>query len=234
MIKGKKILAIIPARGGSKGLIGKNLRLLGGFPLLYWTIKAAKGSSYIDRLILSSEDEKIISTAKKYGCQSPFCRPPELARDDTPGIEPILHALGIISGYDYIIVLQPTSPLRLAEDIDACLTRCISAKANCCVSVTETGKPPFWTYLLDKRHRLLPIIKNDKKYVRRQDMPKTYQLNGAVYVAKVEWLKKHKTFLTDETIAYVMPAERSIDIDSEFDLSLCEHLLSKGPSARGS
>jgi len=146
-------------------------------------------------------------------------------------MDPILHALKLIMGYDYIIVLQPTSPLRLAEDIDACITHCISAKANCCVSVTETGKPPFWTYLLDKNQRLSPLIKDGKKYIRRQDMPKTYQLNGAVYIAKVEWLKKNKTFIANGVTASIMPNERSIDIDSEYDLSLCEYLLSKGTSA---
>lgn len=116
-----KILAIIPARGGSKGVPRKNIRDLAGKPLIAWTIEEAKKSKYITRLILSSEDEEIIEAAKKYGCEVPFVRPIELAQDNTPGIEPVLHAIEKCPGYDYVLLLQPTSPLRTVEDIDGCI-----------------------------------------------------------------------------------------------------------------
>jgi CMP-N,N'-diacetyllegionaminic acid synthase len=115
MINGKTILGIIPARGGSKGIPRKNLIIFGGKPLMAWTIEAGLQSHYIDRLILSSEDEEIIAVAREWGCEVPFIRPAELSRDDTPGIEPVIHAIKTLkTSYDYIILLQPTSPLRSA------------------------------------------------------------------------------------------------------------------------
>ncbi len=113
MIAGKTVLAIIPARGGSKGVPRKNIRLLAGKPLIVWTIDEAKKSKYIDRFILSSEDDEIIKIAREYGCEVPFKRPIELAQDDTPGIEPVIHAINTLEDkYDYVVLLQPTSPLR--------------------------------------------------------------------------------------------------------------------------
>ncbi|MEH2097772.1 acylneuraminate cytidylyltransferase family protein, partial [Nostoc sp.] len=121
MIHGKKVLAIIPARGGSKAVPRKNIREIGGKPLIAWTIEEAKKSQYIDRLILSSEDDEIISIAQKWGCEIAFKRPVELAQDDTPGIAPVLHALNQLPIYDYVVLLQPTSPLRQVIDIDGCI-----------------------------------------------------------------------------------------------------------------
>ena len=126
MLNGKTILAIIPARGGSKGIPRKNIKPLAGKPLIAWTIEEAKKSKYIDRLILSSEDEEIIRIAKKWGCEVPFVRPKEFAEDETSGIEPILHAIETLSEkYDYVCLLQPTSPLRTVNDIDGCIKKCI-------------------------------------------------------------------------------------------------------------
>jgi len=223
MINGKSVLAIIPARGGSKGVPRKNIRDLAGKPLIAWTIEAAKASQYIDRLVLSSDDAEIIGVAQAHGCEAPFVRPAELARDETPGIDPILHALQALPGYDYVVLLQPTSPLRTGEDIDGCLARCEEKNAPACVSVTEPDHHPQWMYTLDNRETLQPI--SEQRAVRRQDLPEVYALNGAVYVARTKWLNETHSFLGTGALGYVMPAYRSIDIDTEQDLAMASCLM---------
>lgn len=219
-----KILAIIPARGGSKGVPRKNIRDLAGKPLIAWTIEEAKKSRYIDRLILSSEDDEIIEVAKQCGCEVPFKRPIELAQDETPGIEPVLHAIEQCPGYDYVVLLQPTSPLRTVEDIDGCIEKLISSGKDFYVSVTESDKSPYWMYTVNQSNMKVLIDRN-KLITRRQDLPKVYNLNGALYVGKVELLYKKKSFLTEGTQAYIMPRERSYDIDSEMDFKICNYLM---------
>ncbi|MPL68885.1 CMP-N,N'-diacetyllegionaminic acid synthase [bioreactor metagenome] len=222
MIGGKSVLAIIPARGGSKGVPRKNIRDLAGKPLIAWTIDEAKKSKYIDRLILSSEDEEIINVVKRYGCEVPFVRPQELAADDTPGIEPVLHAMKMMPRYDYIVLLQVTSPMRTVEDIDGCIERCIEQQADSCVSVTEVEKSPYWMYKLDERGKMRPLLKKEDQYYRRQNLPKVYELNGAVYVSDSEYLEQEKSFVTEDTIGYEMSKKHSIDIDTEMDLRIVE------------
>lgn len=223
MINGKSVLAIIPARGGSKGVPRKNIRDLAGKPLIAWTIEAARKSVYIDRVILSSDDPEIIDVAKSWGCDVPFIRPAELARDETPGIDPVIHALEKLPGYDYAVLLQPTSPLRITEDIDASIARCEESGAPACVSVTEPAHHPHWMYTLNGTGVLRPLA--EERGLRRQDLPPVYALNGATYVAQVPWLVKSRTFLGVETHAYVMPPCRSIDIDTEQDLIVAACLL---------
>ena len=224
MIGNKKVLAVIPARGGSKGLPNKNLQQLGGKPLLVWTIEAANQSKYIDRLILSSEDPTIIATAKAHHCEVPFIRPRELAADETSGVAPILHALQQLPNYDYVVVLQVTSPLRSAVDIDGAIAHCENEQAPACVSVVAVKKNPYWMYTLSDNRRLVPLL-GGKQYLRRQELPAVYCLNGAVYVARSEFLQQQQTFLTSETVAFPMPEERSVDIDRALDLSLAEQLI---------
>ncbi len=229
MIFGKSVLAIIPARGGSKGLPRKNIRIAAGKPLIAWSILEAQKSKYIDRLILSSEDEEIISIARQWKCDVPFIRPAELATDHISGIEPVLHAIGSLEEkYDYVVLLQPTSPLRIAEDIDGCIQRCVLKDSPVCVTVTEPDKSPYWMFSIeDNSERMVPFIKQKNIVLLRQNLKKLYALNGSVYVARIDWLLKIKKFITDETIAYVMPKERSIDIDTELDFTFCEFLLAK-------
>ncbi|HHY22121.1 MAG TPA: acylneuraminate cytidylyltransferase family protein [Bacilli bacterium] len=227
MIKGKTVLAIIPARGGSKGVPRKNIRDLAGKPLIAWTIDEAKKSKFIDRLILSSEDEEIIEVAKSYGCEVPFVRPRHLAEDTTPGIEPVLHAIKEVEGYDYVMLLQPTSPLRTVEDIDRCIEKIIKFNDPACVSVAEPDTSPYWMYTLNCNDQIKPLIPQDTVAVRRQELPTVYSLNGAVYIAKTDWLRHTKSFLTEETIAYIMPRERSYDIDTEEDFQWCEWVVKK-------
>jgi len=224
MIEGKTILAVIPARGGSKGLPRKNIRLLACKPLIAWTIEAAKKSKFIDRLILSSEDEEIISVAKAYGCEVPFIRPQELAEDDTPGISPLLHAIeNLHESYDYVILLQPTSPLRSAESIDRCVEFFVQRKARFCVSVTEADKTPYWMYTINN-NLLKPFIISET-YNRRQDIPKTYVLNGAIYIAETKSLIIEESFLNENTIGFLMVKSESVDIDTESDFLFAEFMI---------
>lgn len=221
MIDGKRVLGVIPARGGSKGIPGKNIFMIGGKPLIAWTIDAALESKYIDRLILSSDDDEIINVAKTLGCEVPFKRDMQLAADDTPGVDVVIDALNRCSGYDYVVLLQPTSPLRTTEDIDTSLEYCIQNNAPACVSVCKSQHSPYWMFTLDKSKHMTPLL-SENIPACRQSLPSVYVLNGAVYIARVEWLIDKKTFIASQTIAYEMLEERSIDIDTEFDMKMLE------------
>lgn len=228
MIAGKSVLGLIPARGGSKGVPRKNIRDVAGKPLIAWTIEEARKSKYIDRLILSSEDADIIKVAREWGCDVPFVRPQNLADDTTPGIDPVLHALDILPGYDIVVLLQPTSPLRSVADIDNCIEQCVALKACSCVSVCEADKSPYWMFRLDESRRMTPVIDSVSRDSRRQELPKVYALNGAVYVSRAKCLQENKTFVTGKTVAYIMPKERSIDIDTEIDLICLQAIIAEG------
>lgn len=229
MIAGKRVLAIIPARGGSKGIPRKNIRDLVGKPLIAWSIEEAKKSTCIDRLILSSDDVEIIAVARQWGCDVPFVRPTEFAQDDTPGILPVLHAIETLAAqgerYDYVILLQPTSPLRRVEDIDGCLRQCLEKSAPACVSVTEAEESPYWMFQINQKGGMTPLMKTVKPILRRQDAPPVYRLNGAVYVAQCDWLLQIQSFIHPDTIAFIMPPESSLDIDREIDFILAEYTM---------
>ncbi|MFD2411806.1 acylneuraminate cytidylyltransferase family protein [Paenibacillus rhizoplanae] len=227
MIDNRKVLAIIPARGGSKGIPRKNIKQLAGKPLIAWTIEEAKKSRYIDRLILSSEDSEIIEIAGAYGCEAPFVRPKELSEDITPGIAPVLHAITQLPDFDYVVLLQPTSPLRLIDDIDGCIEHMVNIGAPACVSVTKPDKSPYWMYTLKENCEMKQLIEQSESITRRQELPEVYALNGAVYVADVEWLLNSGSFLEKETVAYEMSKGCSYDIDTEEDFFIIEYLLSK-------
>lgn len=227
MIENKSVLAIIPARGGSKGVPHKNIREVAGKPLIGWTIEEAKKSGFIDRLVVSTDDLEIADIAIRWGGEVPFLRPVELARDDSSGIAPVIHMLTTIQrSYDLVVLLQPTSPLRTAEDIDGAIALMVNQKAKACVSVVEPDKSPYWMYSLDGAGHLVSLLKGD--YACRQDIPPIYALNGAVYVAEVSWLLTKQVFISDETVAYIMPKDRSIDIDTETDIAISNIILSGG------
>ncbi|WP_306534962.1 cytidylyltransferase domain-containing protein [Geobacter sp.] len=224
MINGKTVLAIIPARGGSKGVPRKNIREVAQKPMIAWTIEEAKNSRYIDRLIVSTDDQEIADVALKWNCEVPFLRPKELGLDDTPGIVPVLHALNALpERYDLVVLLQPTSPLRSIEDIDSCIRLITETEAKSCVSVVEPDKSPYWMYKIDDTGTLVPLFSGE--WGRRQDLPQVYALNGAVYVAETDWLLSGNGLVTDKTVAYRMPKERSLDIDTESDLSYFEVVI---------
>lgn len=224
-----EILAIIPARGGSKGVPKKNIRPLAGKPLIAYSIEQAKESKYISRVIVSTESEEIAEVARKWGAEV-IKRPEELARDETPTIDVIIHVLDYLKKEEkyipnIVVLLQPTSPLRTSEDIDGAIELFLNAQ-DCLslVSVTEFDHPPFWAMKIEDNF-LKPLFCEKYFRMRRQDLPKAYKPNGAVFISTPRVLYEYRTFYTPKTIAYVMPPERSIDIDTEFDFLLAEFLL---------
>ncbi|EAR23504.1 acylneuraminate cytidylyltransferase family protein [Nitrococcus mobilis] len=224
-----RILGIIPARGGSKGVPRKNVRCVAGKPLIGYTIEAAQGASRLSRVVVSTEDAEISAVARACGVEV-LPRPVDLAADDTPGIAPVLHAMEQMSEYDYVVLLQPTSPLRTALDIDAAIETCMSAQAPACVSVSEAAQSPYWMFRIEAGGKMQPLLSaSADEYSRRQNVPPAYALNGAVYVAVTDWLRERQTFLTSETVAYTMPQERSLDIDSEWDFLIFGLVLEKKP-----
>lgn len=224
MIQDKKVLGVIPARGGSKGVPRKNIRKVAGKPLIAYTIEVALHSRYLDKIIVSSEDAEILEVAKEWGSEF-LVRPAEFAQDDTPSIDPVLHTIENYPGYDYVVVLQPTSPLRTTQDIDTAINHCLLLKAPSCVSVCESQETPYWMFTLGPDMKLAPLIPAQLPS-RRQYLPQAYLLNGAVYVAEIEWLVLKRDFISDQTVAYVMPIERSLDIDTQIDLDVLIRLLS--------
>lgn len=226
MYKELRILAVIPARGGSKGVPRKNVRLLAGKPLIAWTIEQAIESHYIDRVIVSSEDEEICQVAKDSGAEVPFVRPAELATDTASGVDVLCHAVeNSGSDYDYVVLLQPTSPLRVSTDIDEAIQRCIGKNVTSVVSVAEASKSPYWMYQMQSGGELTPFVENAAS--NRQQLPQAYALNGAVYVLEVAALLGNRKIIDAQTLGYVMPAERSYDIDSETDFLVCDFLKTR-------
>jgi len=225
MFKEKKILAIIIARGGSKGVPRKNIKIAGGKPLLAWMFEAAKQSKYIDRLILSSDDSEIISVAKKIGCDAPFVRPLEFSQDKSSVSDVVIHALNEIKGFDYVMMLQPTSPLTITEDIDGCIDFFINSKAKSIVSVAEPQKNPYWAFTMEEENKLVPVFGQKYFNQQRQELPMVYIPTGAFYMAQSKWFLENKSFYTDATLGYLIPTERSLDIDSELDFKVFEAII---------
>ena len=224
----RNVLAVIPARGGSKGIPRKNVRLLCGKPLITYTIETALRSKLIDRVVVSTEDEEIAKVSKKHGAEV-ISRPLELAQDDTPSLPVYQHAIKHLEKMedyrpDIIVILQPTSPLRIVDDIDRAIEEFLKGSYHSIASVCEVEHPPHWMYTL-AGERLKPLIEEGKNVVRRQDAPKMYRLNGAVYVTSRDIKMKENRMSGRDTRAYIMPLERSIDIDTELDFKLAELLM---------
>jgi CMP-N-acetylneuraminic acid synthetase len=220
------VLGLIPARGGSKGIPRKNVRTIAGKPLIAWTIEAALASERLDRVVVTTDDHEIADVAAAYGADVPFMRPAKLACDETPGIEPVLHAIQMLPGFDRIALLQPTSPLRVVADIEAAVA--MAEEAASVVSVTE-ARHEGWIFPMDASG-LLEIGDGDLA-TRRQDMARRYALNGAIYVATVRAIRENRSFLAPGVLGYTMPAERSIDIDDWLDWQTAEMLLSRRASS---
>ena len=222
----KNILAIIPARGGSKGIPGKNIIDLEGMPLINWTIQAAKESKYISEIFVSTDDLKIKHVVEKCGIKIRNLRSKTLAKDNTLSIDVVLDILTFpeFANVEYVCMLQPTSPLRNSVHIDEAFDKFFNLKALCCVSVCENEFSPFWSFEI-KDNRLKSLFPNNSIPLRRQELPRTYSLNGAIYIAKVDWLIKNKTFLSDQTFAYIMHKNDSIDIDDFEDLEKAAVLI---------
>lgn len=223
-----KIVAIIPARGGSKGIPQKNLHKVAGKPLIAWTIESAMASKLIDTVIVSSDDEQILDFSKTYNAVINIKRPVELATDNAP-TEPVLrHALDELKTeeeHEYLVLLQPTSPLRDVNDIDNAITTLLESEATSLISVTQPDHHPLKSFVKDDEGYLKGLVNNQFPFMPRQELPETYQPNGAIYIVEVkEFLKNNKLF-TSRTIAYNMSSERSIDIDSLEDVIKIENQL---------
>jgi CMP-N,N'-diacetyllegionaminic acid synthase len=228
MIDNRNILALIPARGGSKGVPGKNIREVGGKPMIAWTIEAARRSRYLDRLILSSDDKKIIDVARAYDCEAPFVRPADLATDRADSMSVVRHAIAAMpERYDFLVLLQVTSPMRATEDIDRAIELCHSTGAPACISICEPDKSPYWMVEMDGGQALPSLFPPDRIPDRRQDAPPVFAMNGAVYVGRTERLAAGENFMTAGTVGYLMPKERSLDIDTEIDLKIANFLLNE-------
>lgn len=215
-----KIIAIIPARGGSKGIPRKNLVDFSGKPLMQWSIEAALKSNYITDVIVSSDDDEILNKAQKNKEVLAIKRPIEFARDNSK-TEPVLtHVLESLKDtkFDYLILLQPTSPLRTSKDIDFAFEKILKSEATSLISVCELEHHPYKSFNIDEKGYLQGIINNDYPFFPRQELPKTYRANGAIYIIKVNDFLKKKSLLTDKTIHFEMTIESSLDIDTLEDL----------------
>ena len=226
-MKNHKILSLIPARGGSKSINKKNIKDLNGKPLISWTIKAALNSKYINTTVVSTDDTEIAQISESLGAKVPFIRPNSLAGDSITRNEVVLHALKLLEGYDYIILLQPTSPLRETYHIDEAFELMIKLNGRSCVSVSEQHPSPLWSYKLSQEDKLIPF-ENSDILTRRQMLPKYYSLNGAIYICEIAHFLSSKSidpFITSETVAYKMHPKYSIDLDELWQWKLAEVLL---------
>ncbi len=227
MYKGKSFLAIIPARGGSKGLPRKNILDLNGLPVISHTILAAKQSKYIDRVLVTSEDVEILDISQAAGAEI-IERPVELASDTATTIDTVVHAIKKSEKvYDYIVLLQPTSPLRVEKHIDEAIELLKTKKADAVVSVCKMEHSPLWSNTLDSSLSMNGFIKNSVYNKRRQDMEDYYRLNGAIYICNTSLLLHERRFiLKKNTYAYKMSKRASVDIDNELDFKICKCLES--------
>lgn len=221
------MIAIIPARGGSKGLPGKNIRPLLEKPMIAYTVEAARRSIYIDDIIVSTDDCLIADVAVQYGAMCPFFRPDELASDDALVIDSYVYTIDRLEAeYGYVIhefaVLQPTSPLRIAEDIDNAIALFRERDADSVISCVEEDHPVQWHKYLDAECRFENIF--DETLQNRQQYRKSYYPNGAVYVFRSELIRR-RSYYSEKSFAYVMPPRRSVDVDSLEDFQYAECLM---------
>lgn len=223
----EKIIAIIPARSGSKGLKDKNIKILVDKPLIAYTIEAAKESKIFEKIVISTDSQEIAKIAKQFGAEVPFIRPNELAMDESSTIDVVFHCLNFFQkdDYDVFCLLQPTSPLRSYEDIINSYRLFQEKKANAVISVCEMEHSPVWSNLIGEDLRIDHFIKKSEINKRRQEFPTYYRVNGAIYFSKIEYFFKYRYFYEKDCFAYIMPQDRSIDIDNILDFKLAELLL---------
>ncbi|MFA6746180.1 MAG: acylneuraminate cytidylyltransferase family protein [Aminobacterium sp.] len=222
-------VAVIPARGGSKGVHRKNMRMLNGRPLVGWTIDAALKSKYITHCVLSTDDDEIAEYGRSWGIDI-VVRPSYLAEDTTPTAPVVSHVIESL-GTDYqgnyeIVLLQPTSPLRTFRQIDECISETRARRMECAVSLTETDHTPYKT-LVEEKGKLLPLMGQEYFEMPRQKLPKTWRINGAIYYVNVALFLKTRKFVNFPFYPYIMGETSSIDIDNEFDLAYAEFLFSQ-------
>jgi len=226
MYKDKKIVCIIPARGGSKGLPGKNIKMFLDKPLIVHTIEQAKRSGLIDRVIVSTDDKKIANISKKYGAEAPFMRPKYLAKDKSSTMGVLLHAIEWLEQDDYsfdiLILLHATAPLRSVEDINNSIKLLFNTNVSNVFSVTEAHRNPYFNMVEVSRGRV-GLVKGGY-FASRQQAPRVYDMNASIYVWWKDVLKNKKRIFLRNSRIYIMPKERSIDIDDEIDFRIASFL----------
>ena len=234
MYKNKKILGLIPARGGSRGIPRKNIKSLQGKPLIAYSIETALKVRFIDKVIVSSEDEGIIKIAKKYGAQVPFVRPQNLAEDHSPTFGVLEHACTFLrtqlnEEYDYLCLLEPTAPLRTVQDVEKAIALLINTRgAEAVVGISETiAFHPSVIFSMNKRCFLKKVF-NDIELGRRQELTRFFYPNAALYISEMKTLLNKKSFYHTKTIGYLMPKYRSIEIDEPEDFLINEAILNYG------
>lgn len=224
----KKFLALIPARAGSKGIKDKNIIDLKGKPLIAYSIEAAKQSKYIDRIVVSTDGEDIASVAKEWGADVPFLRPDYLASDTAKTIDAVLHCIGELekSGekYDYLVLLQPTQPLRQSFHIDEAIEKILESEAQSLASVSKVKEHPVLIRTISENGELINLL-NCSSTIRRQDFPDFYRVNGAIYINQINEYLNEQTSLNDNILPYEMAHEYDVDIDEILDLKIAELML---------
>lgn len=224
----KNTIGLIPARMGSKGLPGKNWREINGKPLIAWTIEAALNSQQIDKVIVSTDDEKVSEISKSYGLEV-IERPEAESSDSAPAKDVIRHGILRLQHFKNLIYLQPTSPLRNSNTIDEAFELFNKSNNGSLVSVTATAKPLDWMFSLSKANQLLPQTRD--RTLNRQDAPPLFVLNGAIYISNlVELIENDFNLVRNDSIGFVMSKVESIDIDDEFDFEVADHFLRKESS----
>ena len=223
----KKYLSIIPARGQSKRVKNKNILPLNGKPLIAYTINSALKSKYLDRVFVSSDNTAILEMSKRFGAET-LKRPRNLAKDTSTTFDVIKHAIKNIKGFEYVVVLQPTSPLRDEKHINKAINFLKKKKADAVISVCKEDHSPLWSNVLPKDKSLKGFLKEKIVNKRSQDLKNYYRLNGAIYICKIQKLLEKKSFFLKSNIyAFEMSREKSIDIDTKLDFLLAEFLIGK-------
>lgn len=223
------VLAVIPARGGSKGIVHKNICPVAGKPLISWTVEAALQSKYIDKIVVSSDDAKTLRKASDF----PVCtleRPAELSGDCTPSEPVVMHALLEMEKqgerFDYVVLLQPTSPARSSTHIDAAFSQMLSDQRACSmISVSQLDHSPFKAFVINEEGELNGIIDNEMPFMPRQSLPDAYLPNGAIYIVKANLFKRQKVLFIPPCVPFQMDKKHSIDIDTQADIELFEYLM---------
>jgi CMP-N-acetylneuraminic acid synthetase len=231
MTPGRKVLGVIPARGGSKGIRGKNLAVLLGKPLLQYTAEAALAASSLSDTILSTDDEEIAEAGRGYGLEVPFMRPGELAADDTPTLPVLLHAVNFLQQlgreYDAVCLLQPTSPLRVPATIDGCVTMLFNSEADAVMTVLPVPHQynPHWVYFQSDDGSLRIATGESQPISRRQELPPAYHREGSVYVVRRAVLVGEHSLYGKRVLGYPVDPKQSVNIDHPDDLRRADELL---------
>jgi len=231
MKKNPSVLGLITARGGSKGVPKKNIKMVGGKPLIVWTIEAALKSHLVNRVLLSTDDKKIAKIGKDNNAEVPFLRPPDLAQDNSPHIDVLLNAIDWLiknEGWqpEYVLLLQPTSPLRTFQDINEIISLGISENADSVVSICKSQIHPYKMKKINQKGMIIDYVKKPEGYLPRQKLPEVFFENGALYLIKTDVLYQQRTLFPKNTIPYFMTEKNSLDIDTEWDMMLADFILS--------